>query len=175
MMHEIELSLPLEMLEGAGGIERLFLQLSKLERLAEQIQQEWQRRGSELSPEYPPSVQREQVSPTEWRIFLDPTNPKVVGLEQGRAAWDLKRVLATSPRVRRGPGGRYLIIPLRARRDKAAGDHEWGGLGRAVTFRTLSESSPADSWIIPERPGAHLAEAVLEWARGQVDDWMAGA
>lgn len=171
MVHEIELSLPLEVLEGAGGVERLFLQLSSLERLAEQIQKEWQRRGSELSPEYATAVQREQVSPSEWRIFLDPSNPKAIALEQGRAGWDLKRVLATSARVRQGPGGRYLIIPLRVRRDRVAGSHEWGG----KIFRTLSESSPADSWIIPEHPGAHLAEAVLEWAQGQVDDWMAGA
>lgn len=46
---------------------------------------------------------------------------------------------------------------------------EEGRSAAYVTFRTLSEVSPTDSWIIPDRPGYHFAEAVVEWANREAE------
>ncbi|WP_027894451.1 hypothetical protein [Calidithermus chliarophilus] len=44
-----------------------------------------------------------------------------------------------------------------------------------LTFRTLSEKSPAGTWVIPDRPGKGVAEAVYRWAQNLAPQVLAKA
>ncbi|PZA08307.1 hypothetical protein [Meiothermus sp. Pnk-1] len=152
-------------------VARLFpQQIAALERLAEEAHARFAQWASEASRGYGESIRLERLEGLEWRIFADPERyPRAAYIEQGNPAWDMKKVLRTSNKVRFGRRGRYLVIPLRRRSLSLvtpASSTEWGGVGSGasvLTFRTMSEASPPDSWIYPERPGARVAERVLSW------------
>lgn len=78
---------------------------------------------------YLKSIKIEQTGPLRWSIFSDA--PYASAIEYGTQPYDMKKALATSPRVRRTKDGtRYLIIPFR-----------WGTAGTA-TFGRNTMNAP---------------------------------
>lgn len=71
-----------------------------------------------------------------------------VRYEKARKERDMKPALLSGPKARIGKRGRYNIIPL-----KPKGQDD-------VLFRTVSDRSPAGSWIYPGRLPAGVIDAV---------------
>lgn len=171
----------LELILSFEDAARLFPhQIDTLDRLAEEAHARVVRLAAQASQGYAESIRLERLAGPEWRIFADQAAyPRAGAIEYGHPAWDMKRVLRISAKARQGRRGRYLIIPLRRRRLTVAtpgAKREWGGValeeGSFLTFRTMSESSPPDSWIYPDRPGARVAEQVLAWLEGALPSLM---
>jgi len=68
-------------------------------------------------------------------------------IEAGFEPFDMKPGMLAGPKARMGPKGRYNIIPI----DKT---------GAPVALRTVTENSPANSWIHPGFKGVDIATDV---------------
>ncbi|BBL75412.1 hypothetical protein [Methylomagnum ishizawai] len=115
----VDLSALIEALPGVideSVLPRLALAVRKF---AEQAELDWkedvlQAHGVWIGhkKQYAASIQSRQLGPFSYEVFSD---LKLAGeIETGRPAYDLKRMLDSSPKVRRTKDGRrYLIIPFR--------------------------------------------------------------
>jgi hypothetical protein len=94
-------------------------------------------------------------------------------VEHGRESRDMKPGFLNSPKARDGKQGRYLRIPLGfgmskpgIMRPDLTGHIPFG----TSLFRTVSDASPANSWIYPAIPGTAVIEAVVHTVEPRVTD-----
>lgn len=98
------------------------------------------------------------------------TDTKVVRMEEGTPARNMKSGLLSGPKARRGKRGqRYNVIPIGF--GTPGGYDAWQFHG-VSPFRTVSDFSPANSWIYPERPGLAVHEEVSEIITPEVVNYI---
>lgn len=94
--------------------------------------------------------------PLYGRVIVN--DPYIRQAEQGKPARDLKPSLLGGPKARRSKrGGRYNIIPIGFSTEGGFDAWQFHGVS---PFRTVSDRSPAGSWIYPARPGLGVRDAV---------------
>lgn len=115
------------------------------------------------SAEYAAALQRPEA--LEYPVGGDPLHGQVVvndrqvqKIEEGTSARDMKPALLSGRKARRGKKGqRYNIIPIGLKTESGFDAWQFHGVS---PFRTVSDFSPADSWIYPAKPGVAVLESV---------------
>lgn len=126
------------------------------------------------SPEYAAALQKQGVIEHPWqgkttwgRVATQ--DRAAVKAERGTPARDMKPAMLNSKKARRGKKGqRYLVVPLGFKSPKPGAfspGYKAGMFVATSPFRTVSDFSPADSWIYPARPGVEVVRAVAAYVQ----------
>lgn len=125
------------------------------------------------SAEYAAALQRPEA--IEYPVGGDPFYGRVVvhdqhvqKIEEGASARDMKPALLSGKKARRGKKGqRYNIIPIGLKTGSGFDAWQFHGVS---PFRTVSDFSPAHSWIYPATPGVAVRESVTMAVAAKVQE-----